>query len=67
MTASRGNTAGGMYKDPQAQIANSRTGFQFPSEQANYAGRAMPTAVAQSNQKFAPGFKIQSKQPAPKF
>jgi hypothetical protein len=44
MTASRGNTAGGMFKDPQAQIANSRTGFQFPSEQANYAGRPMAAA-----------------------
>lgn len=67
MSASRGNTAGGMFKDPTAEIANSRTGFKFPSEQANYAGRTITNPNESQGQKFAPGFKIQSKQPAPKF
>jgi hypothetical protein len=44
MTASRGNTAGGMFKDPNAQIAISRDGFKFPSEQPNYVGNKLAAA-----------------------
>ena len=37
-SASRGNIAGGMFKDAKSIIGTSQ-GFKFPSEEANYAGR----------------------------